>query len=299
MKIAYVLSIGLLASSYLQAGAGGLEISQACVAEGCFAGDSEGWPIQITEGGSYFLSSNLEVLDPSITAISITAPNVALDLRGFSIKGPTQCTGEPVECVPSGNGRGISGEVVGVNVFNGQIRGFPGYIVILGKNSRVSELLVSDGLFGIAAEFGSVVNRSFVENTRFGIGVDGMVSDSTVTRTHQTAVQGATIIRNSYIGENRGIGIYLGTAALIEGNRISNNVHGIIVESLGANLIDNVIDGNSSIGIWLTDGASAALSGNSLVENAGSNDAQQTWIQGDAVLLETGLNLCGTNSSCQ
>src|SRR5215469_5688807 len=66
-----------------------------------------GFPYKITQPGSYQLSGNLVVPDANTTAISITVDHVSLDLNGFSISGPTVCTGTPVtSCSPSGSNRG-------------------------------------------------------------------------------------------------------------------------------------------------------------------------------------------------
>ncbi len=51
-------------------------------------GDTPGFPVTISESGSYRLGSNLIVPDADTTAIDITAGNVVVDLNGFSILGP-------------------------------------------------------------------------------------------------------------------------------------------------------------------------------------------------------------------
>src|SRR5437867_140385 len=67
------------------------------------------FPLTISEPGSYILVTNITVPDANTTAISITADNVTLDLGGFSIMGPTVCSGGPpvTSCAPSGTGIGI------------------------------------------------------------------------------------------------------------------------------------------------------------------------------------------------
>src|SRR5512140_1214692 len=50
--------------------------------------DTAGFPVTISEPGSYRLSGNLTVADAASTAIQITADNVTLDLNGFTISGP-------------------------------------------------------------------------------------------------------------------------------------------------------------------------------------------------------------------
>src|ERR1022692_224651 len=69
-------------------------------------GDAPGFPVTISVPGSYRLSGNLTVPDQNTTAIQIAADNVTIDLNGFSILGPTVCTGTPAvtSCGPKGSG---------------------------------------------------------------------------------------------------------------------------------------------------------------------------------------------------
>lgn len=71
---------------------GVIEINQACVASGCFAGDSPGFPVRITSPGSYRLTSNLDTNGETETAIDIESDQVTLDLGGFSVIGPQTCS---------------------------------------------------------------------------------------------------------------------------------------------------------------------------------------------------------------
>src|SRR5271154_6656573 len=54
---------------------------------GVTPGDAPGFPVTISQPGSYRLSSNLVVPDSNTNAIEITAEFVTLDLNGFSIVG--------------------------------------------------------------------------------------------------------------------------------------------------------------------------------------------------------------------
>src|SRR5882724_7856320 len=58
-------------------------------------GDAPGFPVTISQPGSFRLSGNLIVPDLNTTAIHITADRVTLDLNGFSITGPAVCTARP------------------------------------------------------------------------------------------------------------------------------------------------------------------------------------------------------------
>src|SRR4051794_34078108 len=51
-------------------------------------GDGSGFPVTISQPGSYKLTSNLTVASPTSNGIVIQADNVTLDLNGFSISGP-------------------------------------------------------------------------------------------------------------------------------------------------------------------------------------------------------------------
>ena len=70
-------------------------------------GDAPGFPVTISESGSYRLSGNLTVPDANTTAISTTRNvvlHMTLDLNGFAIRGVTVCAGEPLTCSPTGSG---------------------------------------------------------------------------------------------------------------------------------------------------------------------------------------------------
>ena len=82
-------------------------------------GDTPGFPITISQSGSYRLSSNLSV--PSgFNAIVLTAANVTIDLNGFTITTPVQA--------PGGGKTGIINDLSvapnGITVRNGNIEGF-------------------------------------------------------------------------------------------------------------------------------------------------------------------------------
>jgi len=167
---------------------GVLEISQACAtsAQGCFAGDvGGGFPVEVTQAGSYRLTSNLVLANANQTAISASAVGTSFDLNGFTIKGVTVCSGSPVtNCAPTGGGIGVSaaGEAV---VMNGRIVGMGSYGVALGARSRVQDLHVtSSGLNGIFVGDQCVVTNAIVFSTgEIGIvaGFGSVVSDSTST----------------------------------------------------------------------------------------------------------------------
>ena len=72
---------------------GVLEINQTCALTGCFSGDAAGFPVTLSETGSYRLTGVLTLSDSDETGILVTADDVSIDLNGFGIQGPNQCTG--------------------------------------------------------------------------------------------------------------------------------------------------------------------------------------------------------------
>ena len=93
---------------------GVIEINDArAIAGGITAGDAAGYSVSINESGSYRLTGNLD--SGSQVAIRISAPDVTLDLNGFTIKG---------DGTPFIDGVSVSGSTPNVEIRNGTIRDF-------------------------------------------------------------------------------------------------------------------------------------------------------------------------------
>lgn len=75
-------------------------------------GDTPGFPVSITQPGSYKLSGNLTVPDSMTTAIEISSDFVTVDLNGFSIIGPVDCS----TLTPAGLCNGQKGRDTGVGI---------------------------------------------------------------------------------------------------------------------------------------------------------------------------------------
>jgi|JI10StandDraft_1071094.scaffolds.fasta_scaffold03105_5 hypothetical protein len=144
---------GLLAAVCLvplTAGAvdGVIEINHArALAGGVTPGDAPGYPVTITQAGSYRLTGNLTQPDPNIVVVHVTAEGVTLDLNGFAIKGSANCRylgGANLTCdVPlAGNGHGVLAEADGVNVTNGSVIGMGGSGLRL-RSGHASKLYVA------------------------------------------------------------------------------------------------------------------------------------------------------------
>lgn len=190
----------LLLAAPALADRGARELSAECVAFGCVPGDSGGYPITLTESGSYILTSNLSTSDPNRTLISVAADNVQIDLNGFALIGPASCSGSTVTCSNTGSGDGIdAGDDSNVTVVNGSVRGLGDVGIRVGANARVEDVTVtgngnagisvigfgtSGGVFrrlsislnggaGIGAAFGA---NHLIDSTVFNNGAEGVFS---------------------------------------------------------------------------------------------------------------------------
>ena len=97
---ALVLGSALALAARAAAVDGVIEINAArATAGGVTPTDQPGFPVTIDAPGSYRLTSNLTASgDPATTSAIVvtTAQNVTIDLNGFTLQGPTNCTGIPV-----------------------------------------------------------------------------------------------------------------------------------------------------------------------------------------------------------
>ena len=156
-------------------------------------GDAPGFPVTISVPGSYRLSGNLMVPDAHTSAISITADHVTIDLNGFSIIGPTVCTGRPVTaCNPTtsdNSGHGVDGgSQNNVTVLNGSVSGMGGFgISLLGIGGSVEKVHADNNHLGIALRFGTVSGSISIANFTYGISCANATCTGNVARGNGSA----------------------------------------------------------------------------------------------------------------
>lgn len=201
------LLLGMVFAAPVQAVDGVIEINQASVK---VAG---GFPFVISQSGSYRLTSNLDVTvagmqkggtaPENTTAIQVTADDVTIDLNGFTIKGPTVCSGTPVtSCSPSGTGKGIDGgALIGLAVINGTVRGM--------GNTAISSLGAS-----------LVEKVSAESNGADGIAGANMVVNCNATSNGGTGIRGNTLINcTAFFNGDKGIAAYTVSGSSVISNR--------------------------------------------------------------------------------
>jgi hypothetical protein len=219
-------------------------------------GDAPGFPVTITAPGSYRLSSNLTVPDANTTGIEVDADGVTIDLNGFSIIGPTVCSGTPVtSCTPTGSGAGILSFQSRISIYNGIIRGMGGSGVELASSARIERVqAIGNGGNGISTN-GAV---------QF---VGAFVSSSVASGNGSSGILANEVIRSYANGNGRdGIG-FLGVAR--DNNALSNGGAGI--RGPGS-MSGNSTARNSSGGIAVT--CPSILINNSATLNTGGNIVQ-------------------------
>jgi hypothetical protein len=167
---------------------------------GVTAGDTPGFPVTISESGSYRLASNLTLPDGETTGIEVTAATVTLDLNGFTIVGPD---------IP-GNGAGIRSQGIATRVFNGTVLN----VGSIGVELQASPSCRVEGVHslrnwggGITTTRGCTVVNNVVNATR-GIGI--------------SVGTGSTVIGNT-VGFNTGLGMSLAPHAGFGQNVVTNN----------------------------------------------------------------------------
>jgi len=252
-------------------------------------GDTPGFPVTISKAGSYRLSGNLTVPDENTDAIEIPVDNVSLDLNGFAILGPTVCSGVPLSCSPSGNGRGVNAAGKYYTVINGTIRGMGRFGIVTASGSssgRVENMHVSScNSTGILVSGGGIVsNNTANSNGGNGISVsNGTVNNNTASSNGESGISvvGSSTVSNNTSISNGGDGISV-TIGTVSNNTVVNNKNRGIVVSEGT-VINNSARANTNLGLALSN--NAGYVNNSLSANNGGG----TQVGGG---VQLGDNLC-------
>ena len=280
-RIFLLAAVSLLPAA-ARAADGVLEIDPSCAGVGCFPGDGAGYPIQITNPGSYKLTGNLDLrvlASPGDqNAIQVSADGVTIDLAGFSIIGPVTCSTPPVNCTGIGSGVGIQGPVTGLTVRNGTITGLGSAgIFVIGDIGRFESLtLWWNGSIGLQATgLGSQVvnvNSSWNGGRGIWVGQAGSIRRSTAVWNKFAGLSGeADVLYLDNTAYRNGMqGILSGGRSLYARNVISDNGNEGIIESLGGSLaFGNTISENTSFGIAFG-GATSAFTENVFANNLSS-----------------------------
>jgi hypothetical protein len=230
---------------------GVIEINQQRAAAGeVTAGDGPGFPVTLSEAGSYRLTGDLTVASETEDAIEITADHVTVDLAGFVVSGPA---------TPNVTNEGISmSGRTNVEIREGTLRGF-----VYGIRDSSSE-----------ARGHRVIGVRVLDNRYYGIyfgGHSNLVRDSLMAGSQRDGVYAgyaSTLLRNTAHGNGQ-TGIDAGVGSTLIGNVAYDNNGAGIYAGPGCTLSRNAAFRNASGGIWAGSyftGASA-LHANAAYEN--------------------------------
>ena len=253
-------------------------INQAIAEDGGVTpGDTPGFPVTISEPGSYILTGNLTVPDEDTTAIQITVENVTLNLNGFAILGPGI----------SGSGRGVKGPFSNITVVNGTVTGMGAGGIALGDHARVKDVrATNNGKNGILAGPRSTLTGNTAHDNNFsgiGVGEDSLVTGNTANNNSNHGISAssgsATVTGNTAMGNGQD-GISANDSTVTGNTAMDNGRFGI--KALGSTVIGNIARSNILHGLSVPNGGY----GNNVLIGNNSGGAQ---VNGG---IEIGTNIC-------
>jgi hypothetical protein len=181
--LALLLLLLLLLAPAAFAAEGVVEINQVrAEAGGVTPGDAPGFPVTISEAGSYRLTSAL-VVPATTNGVVITAAGVSLDLNGFAIESTYLC------CVGPAGGNGILATAGRTTLVNGEVSGFAGRGVDVGNFSHVERVVVRNvrtdaiALGGGSLALANRVNNVGESGLQFTGSVPGLYRDNLLSNT--------------------------------------------------------------------------------------------------------------------
>lgn len=265
-----LISLGLPMEAHAQ---GPIQIDQAAaLAGGVTPGDEPGFPVTLSEPGSYLLVGNLDlttICPATIHGIEVTDHNVSIDMAGFEIKGCVTCQGHNCTDVGTPPPAGIYSTQSDVTVSNGIVQRM-GIGIQLDDNGHainVRSLFNSDG--GIYVGKGGLIRNSLADGNN-GVGMTvggpgGWVSGN-VAKSNQIGMEiddYATVANNTVYKSEEG-GLTAGAGAVCTGNTVADNGGVGILAGAGSIVSGNASSANQ-VGIWAKDGA--LVQGNTVYGN--------------------------------
>lgn len=219
-------------------------------------GDSAGYPITINQPGSYKLMSNL-VVPAGTSGIVINAPNVTLDLNGFTVSGAVTCSQNAstraVTC-SAPNNASIAGIWAGAadlsfTIRNGTVQGFAGYGIFGSGNDLIERVRATQNSYhGIDGAGSSASSMRIVDvqaDLNGGSGINmvyGVVSGSRLKSNGSNGFDaaGGALLVDSSTSRNFGYGIRHGSVSRTLSFQNGTN-RGPNVISLGGNVDGTIV----------------------------------------------------------
>lgn len=255
---------------------GVIEINQArALAGGVTPGDTAGFPVTLSQPGSYRLTSNLTV-DENTTAIEITSGHLSIDLNGFEISGPNSCSASSpnppisINCTLTGTGIGISAAnaLDDISIRNGGVRGMGnrGISLQAGNQHLLENLNVSNNRDrGISAGNGIYRGNKVILNYGYGIvGDDGMYSDNFASYNGFDGINGRHAVFSGNTSTYNGASGIGGNGYGQYNNNVTNYNSGVGLNGQQGSYSYNTAMFNGGDGIFGSDGS---YTGNTVANN--------------------------------
>lgn len=229
---------------------------------GDLGADPPGFPVVITQPGSYRLTGPLQIGE--VSAIEVFADHVTIDLNGFAIAGPASCSGTPVTgCTPSGGPAAIDAMLdvysTHTTVRNGVIRGSSGVGANLGRNARLEDVVLEVNAGGGAVLRWEAVVTGVIASRNGGAGITIDSGD----------VRNVVAVGNALSGiDSAGLSVSLVAETVSAGNgdagirTLVGTLEGVVVSAnagkgvaAGYLVTDSVVRGNGDTGLQLDSNA--------------------------------------------
>jgi hypothetical protein len=223
-------------------------------------------PISISAPGHYCLTSSLSTTQTSGAAISVSAPDVWIDLQGFTLDGTSAGTAATTQAVF------YNATQPGFKLSNGVIRGFNSALnagvfpnnpnpvliedlhvdtsrqfalIVVGDHSvvrrvRVTGVALQGATTGATAIAGFGNRLRFIDNdiAGFAEGVGGIGGGISCTSCPGSIFEGNRITGGTGLGTARGL--FVGASSIVRRNNISNTDEGVRFNGTGSKYQDNL-----------------------------------------------------------
>jgi parallel beta-helix repeat protein len=227
----------------------------------------------INQAGSYYLTGDVNVVDPNKNGINVEVNDVTIDLMGYQLIGPDSGTNYGIYMVERSNvevrngtvrafwygilGDGRGHRLINLRVMSNVNQG----IMLFGNGHLVKDCTAADNDDGINVRHGCTVSGNTVyENESSGIYADtnSTVTANTVYKNGTNGIKaaiGCTVTGNTVVFNNQSntagyAGIFVSTACLVKGNFLSNNKQNNIYMSARYNSIEENMVTGSNNGIY-------------------------------------------------
>jgi hypothetical protein len=177
------------------------------------------FPYTIVQPGSYILTSNINIANTgSNLAIIVSAPNVTINLNGYTITGPCPTGG----CSTGSEGIYANPGYTNTTVENGQVTGFTYGVDI--QSGDIHDISVTEGNYCIYASNATIRHNVVANCYEYGIyGQNSTISDNIVSGAAWGGIVGFySSIYNNTSNNNAGWGIEA-VGGVLSGNTAMHN----------------------------------------------------------------------------